>query len=222
MPHSIGGTPLARCALLLVAFAASARPGAAQGWVGRAGLEAERCLPAAGDPRSWLAKADSAVGLPALGNRVLSFQATESNWQFFQSDRMYPPFIGQLSPLRFWYDAASGTERFGPPNASAGREIVRSDRAVFGARDSALAPVPSLFSLLEPYRTLNPRTPDFFTTVTPRHHPGRRTDVPPPHADLYPRRDPRPGHRVPVRRHDRRMVESRRLDLDLAPLPRQA
>ncbi|MFN8647975.1 MAG: hypothetical protein U0104_14485 [Gemmatimonadales bacterium] len=130
---------------------------AQQPWPGRDRLEAERCTPASGDGGAWLARAGEATGLATL-RAALRFTATESDAQFFQSDRMVPPFIGSATAYEFTFEPVSGAEQAVTlvPGGGRGRALIRTPRALFGVRDTTLVPAPAAFRLFELSRPLNP------------------------------------------------------------------
>ncbi len=148
------GFPLTLVSLLLLA------PGplpAQQLWPGRERLEAERCTAASGAGGEWLERAAQATGLTAIRG-ALRFVASESDAQFFQSDRMYPPFIGATTASEFSFDPTTGAERARalPPGGGKGRDLVRTPRALFGVRDSVLVPAPNAYRFFSQQLPLNP------------------------------------------------------------------
>jgi len=130
---------------------------AQQQWPGRDRLEAERCTPATGRGAEWIGRAIEATGMSAIQG-ALRFQATETNLQFFQSDRMYPPFLGASSTAEFSFDPVTGAERAHtlPPGGGRGRDIIRAPHALFGVRDTVVVPAPNGYRFFEAQRPLNP------------------------------------------------------------------
>ena len=128
-----------------------------QPWPGRDRLEADRCRPASGDGAAWLARAGEATGLAALRSG-LRFRATESDAQFFQSDRMVPPFIGSATAYEFTFEPAGGAEQavLLVPGGGRGRALIRTPQALFGVRDTTLVPAAAAFRQFETSRPLNP------------------------------------------------------------------
>lgn len=128
-----------------------------QGWPGRDRLEAEACRPLQGDGVAWLDRAARATGLATLAS-PLRFTASEGDAQFFQSDRMYPPYIGSSTALEYTFDPASGAERGRVlvPGGGKGRDLVLTTRALLVVRDSALAPAASGYRYFAASRALNP------------------------------------------------------------------
>ncbi len=140
-------------ALLLAAMPLAAQ----QPWPGRDRLEVERCSPASGDGAPWLARAGAATGLASL-RTGLRFTATEGDAQFFQSDRMVPPFIGSATTYEFTFEPVTGAEQAVTlvPGGGRGRALIRTPRALFGVRDTTLVPAPAAFRFFELSRPLNP------------------------------------------------------------------
>jgi hypothetical protein len=143
-------------ALLALAFPTGASLDAQQ-WAGRDRLETERCTPLNGSGTEWIAKAGRAAGLGAIQG-VLRFTATESDVQFFQSDRMYPPFISSTTESEFSFDPATGAERARAITADGGPglDLVRTTQALFMIRDTAMVPVLNAYRYFEVRRPLNP------------------------------------------------------------------
>jgi hypothetical protein len=123
-------------------------------------LEDERCTPATSaasqvSGAEWLERARAATGLSAVRDRVIHWRATETDVQSYQSDRPYPPFIQGSAFRDWWFDPASGTERW-QVVASSGGAVLRTANAAFMLRDSVPRPIPPLFAFHEPSRALNP------------------------------------------------------------------
>lgn len=141
--------------LALLGTLLSCPPVRAQGpWPGRDRLEAERCDPDRGGGAEWLDHARQATGLTGLSGG-LRFEATESNAELFDSDRMYPPFLGSSVAYEFTFDPTTGTE-WARALGGAGRDVVRTRQALFIRKDSAYVPAAELYRLFEPSRALNP------------------------------------------------------------------
>jgi hypothetical protein len=138
-----------------------APPLGAQTWPDRGRVQPEACVPMSGDAAAWLRRADSATGLSALGNRLLAFRATDSYQAMEQSDRVYPPFISSHTDQVWWFDPASGAERWGPPPvgpaAPRTRDYLRDGNATVAMRDTAMSAANAqLEAFFLPTRALNP------------------------------------------------------------------
>jgi hypothetical protein len=120
--------------------------------------EPEACRPAPTGPSAteWLRRAEAAVGLPRLGARTLTFEASDISIFTYQSDRMYPPYLHSPTPGEWWFDGRTGVERFGPPGRARQSGVVRSRTATFQARDTMLIPAPPLHGFMSITRELNP------------------------------------------------------------------
>jgi hypothetical protein len=140
-------------AAVLLAFPLAAQ----QQWAGRDRLQTEQCTPASGPGAEWLDRASRVTGLAALSG-ALRFTAREGDAQFFQSDRMYPPFIAGSATAEFTFDPVSGAElaRTLPPGGGKGRELIRTARAFFALRDTTLMPAVAAYRFFETQRPLNP------------------------------------------------------------------
>ncbi|MGE0442263.1 MAG: hypothetical protein AB7S39_17405 [Gemmatimonadales bacterium] len=143
-----------RIALLVVGGLATPILARAQGWPGRARLEPEQCTAApAGTASAWLEKARTATGLAAVSG-ILHWRATDVDVQFYQSDRPYPPFLANDDAGDWWFDPATGAERWD----AAGRPmaIVRNERATYAVRDTLRRAMPPMHAFYSPSRALNP------------------------------------------------------------------
>lgn len=123
-------------------------------------LENERCTAVTGSiatrsANDWLARARAATGIEAAAGRVVHWRSTESDAQPYQSDRPYPPYIGNSALREWWFDASSGVERWQDLPAK-GVAFVRNAKAAFMLRDSVPRPVPPFFAFHERSRALNP------------------------------------------------------------------
>lgn len=131
---------------------------AQQQWPGTSRLQTEQCRPGTGDGAPWLQRAVQATGLDRITG-ALQFTATEREAQYFQSDRMYPPFIGAGGTARFHFDPSTGAERSQLliPGGGTGRDLVRSAKSLFAVRGDTLAvPAASVFRLFGATLPLNP------------------------------------------------------------------
>ncbi|MGE0554260.1 MAG: hypothetical protein AB7R55_12600 [Gemmatimonadales bacterium] len=142
--------------LMLVVACSLPSVAMAQGWPGRDRFEPEACSAAEPSPsaREWLERARRATGL-GTADGVLHWRSTEVDVQFFQSDRPAPPYIESSAAREWWFDPATGVERWQSIPAG-GPVFLRSDRASFVARDTALTPSPPLHRFLAASRALNP------------------------------------------------------------------
>jgi hypothetical protein len=159
-PRPPVATSLSRVPLALI-LAVTVSPltlPAQQQWPGKPRLEAEQCRPGTGDGAPWLKRAVQATGLSGITG-ALQFTATEREAQYFQSDRMYPPFIGAGGTARFHFDPSTGAERSQLliPGGGMGRDLVRSARSLFAVRGDTLAvPAASVFRIFGATLPLNP------------------------------------------------------------------
>ena len=142
--------------LALLVFAA--RPVAPQGtWPGRDRLETETCVaaPADADAAQWIRRARRAVGIDAVQDRLLRWRATDVDVQYFQSDRPAPPYIESVELRDWWFDAATGVERWERLPAS-GSAMLRTAQSAFVVRDTLRRAMAALYRFHEPTRALNP------------------------------------------------------------------
>lgn len=63
------------------------------------------------DSRVWIKRAQDAMGMARLGDRVLHTHAALATEENYQSDRYYPPFFSAISSLENWFGGANGIER---------------------------------------------------------------------------------------------------------------
>ena len=74
--------------------------------------DSNTCHPAPGlDAATILRRAAERVGFPGLANSVLKIAAFDLTQHTFESDRMYPPSLVEVSSLDQWFDPATGVER---------------------------------------------------------------------------------------------------------------
>lgn len=122
---------------------------------------AELCQPAPaniGSASAWLARASAEI-LPANSSgKVLRFRSNNDQLFWEQSDRMYEPFIPNMSSTTRWYDPSTGVEGKQPIERPVGKtpSTLSTNSAVFAARDTVIMPVPQLYAFAEPERQLNP------------------------------------------------------------------
>jgi hypothetical protein len=92
------------------------------------GMLAQVCLAAC-----WLARADSAVGIPAAHDAVLRIVESSAQYLSDESDRSYGPYIMSPSTDTLWVDPITGVERV----ASLQNVMIRSTRATFVGPNAA-------------------------------------------------------------------------------------
>jgi hypothetical protein len=56
------------------------------------------------DPRVWLSRARTAIGLTQLGDLVVHTHTETAALQNYQSDRTYPPFFSAMISGESWFD----------------------------------------------------------------------------------------------------------------------
>jgi hypothetical protein len=143
---------------LLVGLSLPHTLAAQQQWPGRARLQTEQCRPGTGDGAPWLLRARQATGFNQITG-TLEFTATEREAQYFQSDRMYPPFIGAGGTIQYHFDPRTGAERnqLLIPGGGKGRDLVRTARSLFMVRGDTMAvPLPTAFRYFSATLPLNP------------------------------------------------------------------
>lgn len=142
--------------VLLVAGTILATPTAAQGWPGRDRLEPESCsatAPGTPDPATWLRRAAASIGLPNAAGKVITWSGSDTDVQFYQSDRPYPPFLASVTSRTWYFAPETGVER---AQSSRGGAILSTDGATFMARDTLVRPAEQAHAFFAPYRDLNP------------------------------------------------------------------
>jgi hypothetical protein len=122
----------------------------------------EKCAPAvsAMTASAWLDRAVARVMPASTDGRVLRYRAGQDAPFWNQSDRMYEPFVPNMTVTARWYDPNSGvearqaTERPVKPGENPSFLFTRT--AAFTARDTAVRPMPAFFAISEVYRRHNP------------------------------------------------------------------
>jgi hypothetical protein len=107
-----------------------------------------------------LARADSAMQVPAAAGRILHWTTAGSTLNDYQSDRTYPPFFSSVAQEEGWYEPATGALR------SKGRtwfisggpfdnpEILSSATAAWAIRDTASRAAPTMLNQARTQRAL--------------------------------------------------------------------
>ncbi len=128
----------------------------AQTWPGRERIEPERCGPVAGDRSAadWLDLAAAVTGMAANGTRRLTWRGSETEFQAYQSDRPYPPYLASARQRVWQFDPGAGIERWQAP--AGGPVFLLSDRALYMMRDSLVVPVPQAWQYSQVSRGLDP------------------------------------------------------------------
>jgi hypothetical protein len=106
------------------------------------------------DAVEWLRQARLAVGLPAAEGAVIHWSGSETDVQFYQSDRPYPPYIAAVSTRNWWFDPATGVERSDPTDG--GMAFLGSANATYLARDTMVQPLAMFHYARAAYRGLSP------------------------------------------------------------------
>jgi hypothetical protein len=113
------------------------------------------------DPVALTARSIHALGLDAVGDRVLHFKSREASSAREQSDRWYPPYLNSMIARDVWVDPRNGTERHTydsvwPGTGNNAGSLLLSETATFGIRDTALIPVPTGHHVSRNIRLLDP------------------------------------------------------------------
>ena len=129
--------------VLLLALATGVTPVRAQT------ASACRPAPAGFTAAALLARADSAMQVPAAAGRVLRWSGARSVLNDYQSDRTYPPFFAQFQSEEGWYDPATGALRAKGETRFIGAtfpapEVLSSATAAWLVRDTLRRPVDAL------------------------------------------------------------------------------
>jgi hypothetical protein len=122
----------------------------------------EQCTPLAkpASAQSWIDRAVAEVMPANAAGKVLRYRSNHDQLFWEQSDRMYEPFIPNMSAYTRWYHIESGAEGRHPFQVAVASgkypsAIVTRD-AAFAGRDTMLMPAAPLFPFIEPERMLNP------------------------------------------------------------------
>lgn len=111
------------------------------------------------DASVLLHRAAEVTGLTGVTNQVLKVGAFDVTSHLFESDRMYPPALAQVSHLDTWFDPTSGVERTDARSTLGGYEFAQvtlgSATASYAVRDTTLAPSAATHAALYATRPLN-------------------------------------------------------------------
>ncbi len=131
-------------------------PLGAQGWPAQDRLEKERCTAWTGGPSAseWLQRASEATGVSVVGGRTIAWSGHETDVQYFQSDRPYPPYLASVSARRWYFRPEGAVERAETPDL--GAAVLTTDQSTFVARDTLLRPMASFHGLYNIARALDP------------------------------------------------------------------
>lgn len=113
------------------------------------------------DPNALLSRSIHALGIDAVGDRVLHFKSRESGSAREQSDRWYPPYLNSVVGREVWVDPKTGAERHTfdttwPGTGNNAGTVLLSETATFAARDTALIAIPQSHNSTRAIRLLNP------------------------------------------------------------------
>jgi len=113
------------------------------------------------DPAALMARSVHALGLNAVGDRVLQFKSREASSAREQSDRWYPPYLNSMVARDVWVDPRNGAERHTydtvwPGTGNNAGTVLLSQSATFGIRDTAMIPAPMVHSASRKIRLLDP------------------------------------------------------------------
>jgi hypothetical protein len=118
------------------------------------------CRPAPGlDPTTILRRAADRIGFPGPANSVLKITAFDVKQHIFESDRMYPPSLVEVSSLDQWFDPATGVERVTSHSTIGGYEFAAAtlgdSHASYIVRDTLVMPNEQIHGALYDTRPLN-------------------------------------------------------------------
>lgn len=113
------------------------------------------------DPHAVLSQSIHALGIDAVGDRVLHFKSRESGSAREQSDRWYPPYLNSVVARDVWVDPRTGAERHAfdttwPGTGNNAGTVLLSATATFGAKDTTLIPLPPTHNASRAVRLLDP------------------------------------------------------------------
>jgi hypothetical protein len=113
------------------------------------------------DPHALLAQSIHALGIDAVGDRVLHFKSRESGSAREQSDRWYPPYLNSVVARDVWVDPKTGAERHTfdttwPGTGNNEGTMLLAETATFGVRDTSLVPIPQSHNASRAARLLDP------------------------------------------------------------------
>lgn len=63
------------------------------------------------EARVWVKRAQDAMGMARLGDRVIHAHLALAQIENYQSDRYYPPFFSAMAALESWFGGSNGVER---------------------------------------------------------------------------------------------------------------
>ena len=111
------------------------------------------------DATALLRRAADVTGLPRSSDSVLRVTAFDVKQHGFESDRMYPPALAEVTNLDEWFDPKSGAERVTSRSTIGGYEFSGSTlgdgRASYAVRDTTLVPSEQVHGALYETRPLN-------------------------------------------------------------------
>ena len=118
------------------------------------------CRPAPDvDAAALIRVATERVGAPRTGDSVAMFHAIDVRQHTFESDRMYPPSLVDVTNVNEWFDPATGADRSTSHITIAGYELdatsVGDAHASYAVRDSALTPSAEVHGALYDTRPLD-------------------------------------------------------------------
>jgi hypothetical protein len=113
------------------------------------------------DPHGVLRQSIHALGIDAVGDRVLHFKSRESGSAREQSDRWYPPYLNAFVAREVWVDPKTGVERHTfdttwPGTGNNAGTVLLAESATFGVRDTALIAIPQSHNGSRAARLLDP------------------------------------------------------------------
>lgn len=112
------------------------------------------------EPAKLIGRSMHALGLDAVGDKILHFKSRESSSAREQSDRWYPPYLNAMVARDVWVDPVAGAERHTfdtvwPGSGGSAGTLVLSQTATFGVRDT-LIPAPLSHNATRGVRFLDP------------------------------------------------------------------
>lgn len=122
--------------------------------------DSNSCQPAPGlDGTTLLHRAAAQIGLSQSTDRIVKISAFDVTRHTFESDRMYPPSLVEVTSLDQWFDPATGAERTTSHSTIAGYEFSAASlgnaHASFAIRDTTLTPSEQVHGALYDTRPLN-------------------------------------------------------------------
>jgi hypothetical protein len=113
-------------------------------WVATAGSSSAS---GSDDARTWIKRAQDAMGVSRAGDRVIHFHAALISEENYQSDRYYPPFFSAITNTENWFGGPNAVEHIKGQTVFPGSEpfpseTLRDSRFSYTVRDNKTVSLP--------------------------------------------------------------------------------